>query len=236
MGQVYCALLVFVTQILSMQRSIQVDQTLTATHDNAAAWAGIGSATALLWNQKAVPASFISVLAVLLYLGNILVLHVTILGLFPLETSNSTRFVPVITHGLPTFNFSGYDLSIPLDRDDAWWVKCCRNVPSHYFSPDRQDTMDYARRTLYFLPSILESTTTLGVRDGTLYDVPERNVGTGNVTVNATGFNITCRYVTDMSFILIPAEGRWEMKSGDGRTLGWIERTRNGYTQWKAHR
>lgn len=106
----------------------------------------------------------------------------------------------------------------------------------HYISPDRQDTMDYARRTLYFLPSILGSATTLGVRDGTLYDVPERNAGTGNVTVNATGFNITCRYVTDMSFILIPAEGRWEMKSGDGRTLGWIERTRNGYTQWKAHR
>ncbi|KAJ7824570.1 hypothetical protein B0H13DRAFT_335327 [Mycena leptocephala] len=136
---------------------------------------------------------------------------VTIPGLFSLETSNSTRFVPVITHGLPAFNFSGYDLSNPLDRDDAW-----------------QDTMDYARRTLYFLASILGSTTTLGVRDGTLYDVPERNAGTGNVTVNATGFNITCRYVTDMSFILIPAEGRWEMKSGDGRTLGWIERTQLG--------
>jgi hypothetical protein len=32
MWQVYCALLVFVTQILSMQRSIQVDQTLTDSH------------------------------------------------------------------------------------------------------------------------------------------------------------------------------------------------------------
>jgi hypothetical protein len=65
--------LVFVTQILSMRRSLEVTQTITATHDNAAAWAGFGSAFAQVWNQKVVPASIIGVLSVFLYLGDIAV-------------------------------------------------------------------------------------------------------------------------------------------------------------------
>lgn len=37
----------------------------------------------------------------------------------------------------------------------------------------------------------------MGLSGGTLYDVLELNAGTGNVTVNATGFNVTCSYFTD---------------------------------------
>jgi hypothetical protein len=33
---------------------------------------------------------------------------------------------------------------------------------------------------------------TTGLEAGTLYDVPEDGVGSGNVTVKATGFNVTC--------------------------------------------
>ncbi|KAJ6467292.1 hypothetical protein C8R45DRAFT_938649 [Mycena sanguinolenta] len=37
-GTTYSALLIFVTQTLSMRQSLRVNQSLTATHDNAAAW------------------------------------------------------------------------------------------------------------------------------------------------------------------------------------------------------
>jgi hypothetical protein len=33
-----------------------------------------------------------------------------------------------------------------------------------------------------------------------MYDVLGANHCTGNVTVEATGFNVTCRYLTDFSF------------------------------------
>jgi hypothetical protein len=111
--------LVYVTQILSTRWSLQIVQTLTATHDNVAAWAGIGSAAVHLWSQRAVHASVIGVLSAFLYLGNILVLHITIPALFSLQTFNSSRFVPAITHGLPAINFSGFNLSDERERLDA---------------------------------------------------------------------------------------------------------------------
>jgi hypothetical protein len=39
--------------------------------------------------------------------------------------------------------------------------------------------------------------TSLGLSGGTLYDVLDINAGTGNVTVNAKGFNISCGYVSE---------------------------------------
>jgi hypothetical protein len=103
-----------------MRRGLQTEQALTATHDTAAAWVGIGSATVHAWNQKAITASTIGVLSAFLYLGNVSVLHITIPALFSLESFVSSRSVPVVTHGLPAFNFSGYDLSNETDRNNAW--------------------------------------------------------------------------------------------------------------------
>jgi hypothetical protein len=54
----------------------------------------------------------------------------------------------------------------------------------------------YVTGSLYFLPSILGSNTSLGLKDGTLYDVVDINSGVGNVTVDAAGFDITCGYLT----------------------------------------
>jgi maltodextrin utilization protein YvdJ len=77
---------------------------MTETHDNVAAWPGIGSALVQPCNQKAVPASLIGVLSTFLYLASVLILHITTPALFSLETFNASRPVFVNTHGLPSFN------------------------------------------------------------------------------------------------------------------------------------
>ncbi|KAJ7823142.1 hypothetical protein B0H14DRAFT_2827074, partial [Mycena olivaceomarginata] len=141
---IYSALLVFVTQTLSMRRGLQRYQTLTATHDNAAAC--------------------------------ILAFHITTPALFSLEAFTAPLSVPVQTQSLPAFNASaGYNLS----------------------NPASLVVTNYATSSLYFIPSIMGGSTSLGLSGGTLYDVLDINAGTGNVTVNAKGFNISCGYVSE---------------------------------------
>jgi hypothetical protein len=122
MRQIYSALLVFLTQRLSIRRDLHMDQTLTATHDNVAAWAGIGSAISHLRYQKAAPSSTVGVLCVVLYLGNILVLHITTPALIALETFDSFHSGLVETQGLPTFNDTQFNLSSPLSGElEHFW-------------------------------------------------------------------------------------------------------------------
>ncbi|KAJ7759900.1 hypothetical protein B0H16DRAFT_1532953 [Mycena metata] len=201
---IYSALLVLVTQTLCMKRSLQMDRTLTAIHDNAAAWAGIGSAALQLWRQKAVPATTIGVLSTLLYLGNIMLLHITIPGLFSLETFNSSQSVPVVTQSLPAYNWTS-------DSDGI-----ARQAP----------LAGYAQGSLYFLPSILGSTASIGLHGGTLYDVPGANRGTGAMFVNATGFNITCGLPTqvDVKFSWTPTE------SSANTSVWWLSLDGDNYT------
>src|ERR1700761_145565 len=89
-----------------MRRSLKTVQTLTATHDHAAAWAGIGAAICNVWYQKAVSASILGVFSVFLYLGNILILHITTPALFSLATFTSPSPIPLGTQSLPDFNRS----------------------------------------------------------------------------------------------------------------------------------
>ncbi|KAJ7475479.1 hypothetical protein B0H11DRAFT_1727511, partial [Mycena galericulata] len=184
-GTTFTALLVFVTQTLWMRHSIQKTQTLTATHDHAAAWAGIGAAISHLWYQKAVPASITGVLSVLFYLGNILILHITTPALFSLATFTSPSRINVQTQGLPDFNRSLNSLLI-----------------------------EYTAGALYFLPSVVGNATNLGLWDSTLYEVPDVNTGSGNVTVAAIGFNITCGYPTHVvdQFTYDDSHASWQAK------------------------
>ncbi|KAJ7437394.1 hypothetical protein FB451DRAFT_178349 [Mycena latifolia] len=172
-GTIYSAVLVLVTQTLSIRRSLQMDQTLTATHDNSAAWAGVGSAILHVWHQKAVPASVIGVLSTFLYLGTILVLHITTPALVSLQTFNSSRSVLVPTQSLPSYNWSN---NVDFDADIL---------------------SEYLPGSLSYLPFVVGTTTTEGLYGGTLYDIldPSAAIVPGNVSVNATGFNITCGYV-----------------------------------------
>ncbi|KAJ7733529.1 hypothetical protein B0H16DRAFT_1468119 [Mycena metata] len=188
---IYSALLVFVTQTLWMRRSLQMDRTLTAMHDHAAAWTGIGSAMRHVWHQKTTAASLTGTFAVFLYLGNILILHISTPALFSLQTFNFTRPVQVETNSLPSYNFGN---TTDVTSSDAF-------VKMSF----------YAMGSLYSLPSILGSTQNLGLNGSTLYDVLDPNSGSGNVTVNATGFNITCRYL----------EPSPDSLSYDGSGAGW---------------
>ncbi|KAJ7123471.1 hypothetical protein C8R44DRAFT_917562 [Mycena epipterygia] len=115
---------------------------------------------------------------VFLYLGNILVLHITTPALFSLETFNSSRLVGVGTQGLPAYN----------------------NPDDNVFNLET-----YVHGSLYFLPYVVApNATNLGLHEGTLYDVLNVPAGPGNATVNATGFNITCGYFTDISISYKP--------------------------------
>ncbi|KAJ6542093.1 hypothetical protein DFH09DRAFT_1322719 [Mycena vulgaris] len=194
-GTIYSALLVFVTQTISVRYSLQKNQTLTATHDNAAAWAGIGSAVFHIWHQKAVPASLLGVLCTFLYLGNILVLHITTPALFSLETFTSYTSVPVGTDSLPAFNYTTFDSSVVENGNET--VGILRGMEG------------YVTGSLYFLPSVLGSTTNLGLYDRTLYDVLDINNGAGNASVDATGFDISCGYVMDVDIQFIVEKDVW---------------------------
>ncbi|KAJ7510553.1 hypothetical protein B0H11DRAFT_2183421 [Mycena galericulata] len=170
--------------MLWMRHSIQRTQTLTATHDHAAAWAGIGAAISHIWYQKAVPASIIGVLSVLFYLGTVLILHITTPALFSLATFTLPSSINIQTQGLPDFNRSAIDLDL-INGSIASW--------------DSQSWLDqYTAGALYYLPSVVGNATNLGLSDSTLYEVPDVNTGSGNVTVAAIGFNITCGYPTNI--------------------------------------
>ncbi|KAJ7903208.1 hypothetical protein B0H13DRAFT_2335168 [Mycena leptocephala] len=69
---------------------------------------------------------------------------------------------------------------------------------------------DYVLDSLLSFQSTVWSTNTLGLSGGTLYDVLEISSGVGNVSVNATGLDITCGYPkkTSMHFV----DDFWELR------------------------
>ncbi|KAJ7605648.1 hypothetical protein FB45DRAFT_1143942 [Roridomyces roridus] len=175
---IYTSGLVFLTQTLSIRRSLGKAQMLTVTHHTVAAWWGIGSALASVFHSTP---SISAVLPVFAYLAGILALHITSPALFVVQVFNSTVPVTVQTHGIPTFGFSGYQPSSPEARIDSW------------HSP-----LLYAEGALYYLPFVNSSSPTLGLERGMLYDVLDySDSATGSATVDAVQFNMTCGYYAD---------------------------------------
>ncbi|KAJ7462956.1 hypothetical protein FB451DRAFT_467725 [Mycena latifolia] len=207
-GTIYMAVLIMVAQKLSMRRSLTTDQPLTVTHDSAAAWAGIGSAALYIWHQKAVRASVTGVLSVFFYLGGILVLHITTPALFSWETFNSTSSSIVRTKGLPTIEFPGYNITTMLDLND---------LPDYVFI----SLADYVTESLEYLPYV-DGSTHIGLEGSTLYDVPETNTGIGNITVAATGFNISCGCLEGVQATYDADDGSWTLESA-GSDAGRVE-------------
>ncbi|KAJ7613431.1 hypothetical protein FB45DRAFT_1065030 [Roridomyces roridus] len=197
----YSALLVFVTQSLALGRDLHKMQLLTATHDNAAAWSGLGSAVVRLWQQRAVPASPIGVLTALTYLASISVLHTAFPGVAAPQSLVVNQSVPISTQSLPAFDFSAVDEN---NKEDFLYA-----------------VGQYASGSLDFLPFLTPSNT-LGLHEATLYDVLEPNTGTGSVRVNATSFNISCGYIPDTAF-----NGKAQTINVGG-TEFWLEETVNG--------
>ncbi|KAJ7837059.1 hypothetical protein B0H14DRAFT_2792720 [Mycena olivaceomarginata] len=202
-GTVYLAVLVLVTQKLSMRRSLVTAQPLTTTHDSTAAWAGIGSAFLCLWHQKAVRSSITGILSVFLYLGTVLVLHITTPTLFSLETFNSTSTPVVLTEGLPAMNVSSYNGTFDYNLFLT--------------------AQEYIQGSLYYLPYV-DGSTNIGLTGGSLYDVPKTNSAVGTITVRATGFNVTCQFHENVTAEFFEDDSRWTMTSG-GTLLGLLPST-----------
>ncbi|KAJ7437404.1 hypothetical protein FB451DRAFT_1378620 [Mycena latifolia] len=177
-GTIYSAVLVLVTQTLSIRRSLRMDQTLTATRDNSAAWAGIGSAILHVWHQKSVPASVIGVFSTLLYLGNILVLHITTPSLVSLQTFNSSRSVLVPTQSLPAYNWSN---SVDFDMQVN---KCSSDQLANTLNSGILE--ESLPGSLAYRSFVAGTTTTQGLYGGTLYDIldPSAAIVSGNVIVS----------------------------------------------------
>ncbi|KAJ6491201.1 hypothetical protein C8R45DRAFT_1096710 [Mycena sanguinolenta] len=206
-GTIYSALLVYVSQTLSTRQSLKADQTLTATHDTAAAWAGIGSTISCLWNQRIVPSSVGGVVLIFMYLGSIVVLHITTPALFSVETFNATRLDQVRTQGLPVYTWPS-DLSTNSNGSSPLDIAL-------------DELGIYVSNSLGFFPSVVEGAAATGLSEGTLYDVLDANTAIGNVALNATGFNITCGYVNDVTQKFLEGDGwspHWEILEGNGNT------------------
>ncbi|KAJ7240938.1 hypothetical protein C8J57DRAFT_1527270 [Mycena rebaudengoi] len=192
-GTVYSATLVFVTQKLSTRRDLRRWQSLSATHDSAAAWSGIGSALAGVFAQRNLPSSLVGVLSAFIYLSSILALHITTPALFAVEAFNSTQLVHIPTQGLPIL--SGVNVS-------------------HHGDVFRG--MEAGTATFPML-LYMDSLSTIGLHRSTLYDVLSSNNGTGVASVNAYTFQMACGYVTDVTsknFVWNNTLQAWSVSTG----------------------
>ncbi|KAJ7814353.1 hypothetical protein B0H14DRAFT_3149467 [Mycena olivaceomarginata] len=204
-GTIYSAMLVFVTQALSRRQSLHMGQALTATHDNAhggnrdSPFAPLVSKGSSCINRPDLDRSVISndhrgtshhhILTFLV--GDIQLIPV-LLGCNPWANRLSTARPPI--------------------RTTLLWVVPVSNptfTATNALMPFKSIEMKvYAAGSLYFLPSVLDGTTSLGLQDGSLYDVLDINTVSSNATVNASGFNITCGSV--------PEEDRTTFEYRDG--------------------
>ncbi|KAJ6533048.1 hypothetical protein B0H19DRAFT_1187107, partial [Mycena capillaripes] len=121
------------------------------------------------------------IISVFLYLANIMVLHITTPALFSIPAFNSTRAVSVPTQGLPAWNLSGYSLSDSDVLRDAQ----IGTTPLVM----QEDPCAISRTSTRTQPS--DCTKVHCTRCQSQY-------GIENVTVYATGFNITCSQANEV--------------------------------------
>ncbi|KAJ7610615.1 hypothetical protein DFH06DRAFT_1485488 [Mycena polygramma] len=196
-GTVYLAATLYVTQTLALRKCLGRSQTLTATHDQTVSWAGIGAACSSLLAQLALPADIIGTLSITGYLATVLILHLSTPALFAVETFNQTFPGIVSTQGFPLWNSSNTDAS-------------------SVFPPDLGDFLPW-------MGTLVEQSKTLGLYNGSLYDVlNSSSSATTPATVSATGFNVTCGYLTNVSIVpsdLTQSSLAWNITLPDGFTF-----------------
>ncbi|KAH7918552.1 hypothetical protein BV22DRAFT_1051657 [Leucogyrophana mollusca] len=167
----YTAILVYLTQRVSLSRRLSQRQMVTTIHDVTGAWGGLGAALDGLWQQTKVVASPLGVLSVTAYLLNISVLHTTSSSIIQFQTFNNTVTASVPTAvGWPdsSVDYNGFD-----------WATISSLAPSI---------------------GNLSGLANAGLANGTVYDVLLDNSGIGNVTVNATSINADCALVAGLVY------------------------------------
>ncbi|KAJ7767682.1 hypothetical protein B0H16DRAFT_1882409 [Mycena metata] len=191
------AILVFVTQKLAMQRNLRSYQTLTATHDNISAWAGLGAAASTLYAQLAVPSSVLEVLKITGYLGCAAILHLTISNTISVETFTSAFPVAgsVSTFGIPEFRNS----TTVNSTHDFMTI----------FPPDFIQWRE-----------VLDASQMPGLQGGSLHEVLQFTTReAGAAPVSAVGFNIDCGYIPGVLAEVIPEQGLFQVQFNSSQTL-----------------
>ncbi|KAH7918894.1 hypothetical protein BV22DRAFT_1041424 [Leucogyrophana mollusca] len=190
----YTALLVYLTQRVSIWRSLSQWQRVTFIHDLSEAWTGLGAALVGLWNQLTIAASPLGALSVAAYLLCITILHITSSSIMQFQNFNNS-----ITASVPT------TLGWP-DATDAYLAN-----------------MSWATITAVgpFVDQ-LSGIESAGASNGTVYDVLSSNTGTGYTTVNATRVKARCSLLTGVTYsfnndmFYVPSNGglvdeNWQM-------------------------
>ncbi|KAH7920969.1 hypothetical protein BV22DRAFT_1132665 [Leucogyrophana mollusca] len=168
---IYTALLVYLTQRVSLSGRLSRRQMLTTIHDMTGAWGGLGAALDGLWQQTKVVASPLEVLSITAYLLNISVLHIASSSIIQFQTFNNTVMVSAPTAvGWPdsSVDYNGFD-----------WATISSLAPS---------------------VGNLSSLGNAGLANGTVYDVLLDGTGIGNVTVNATSIDADCALAAGMVY------------------------------------
>ncbi|KIM72760.1 hypothetical protein PILCRDRAFT_15822 [Piloderma croceum F 1598] len=174
----YTVLLVVTTQRLALYGILLRRQTLTATHDESTAWVGLGSALLVLWKQTHIAASVVGTSLITIYLVGISVLHISTPSLFTLQVFDQPNSTMISTRiGMPKI----YQPNSTSDQNPAL-------------------TWEVITPSLSYL-GYVDPSNTIGVQNGTLFDVLGDNNGTGTVAVGATSFNVSCGFVSNATVV-----------------------------------
>jgi hypothetical protein len=218
--QTYTVVLVVVTQQLAIHGILLRRQNLTATHDESTAWIGLGSALLVLLKQTRIAASVVGVSLITIYLVGISVLHISTPSLFTLqvfELSNSTTISKRI--GMPKIEPDG--------SAGSHFMICIFFLLTIWLTRDRNSALtwnDVVSDFSYLTHADLGNT--IGVQNGTLYDVLGDNNGTGTVAVGATSFNVSCGSFSNTTALGNGANPTtWTVYANDANTTFQLGRT-----------
>ncbi|KAJ3556627.1 hypothetical protein NM688_g1921 [Phlebia brevispora] len=170
----YCAILVLLTQRITLHDLTKRPQTLTAIHDKTSAWLGLGASLQTLVRQTKLVTDLLGISMITLYLLFILVVHTTLPGIFSVTTQNVTIFGTYPT---------------TLARQP--------NVTPLFMNESETGLTD-----LYSILQVYDTLnlTTVGVLDNMLYDIIPtiENASGAGAQVNETTITVDCALLPDV--------------------------------------
>ncbi|KAG1838241.1 hypothetical protein C8R48DRAFT_742908, partial [Suillus tomentosus] len=171
----YCAILVYLMQRLTLYRNLIQHQKLTILHDNVNAWSGLGSALQCLWQQSSTTGSLWWIASITTYLGCVFALHVASSSILQLQTFTATTNMSATTFA----HWPGANV----DMMGLQWHTISAIVPSL---------------------SHFTSSLNAGLNGTTLYDTVQADGATGNTTVDATTFQAECGLIRNSELSYTP--------------------------------
>ncbi|KAG2123223.1 hypothetical protein DEU56DRAFT_917533 [Suillus clintonianus] len=171
----YCTILVYLVQRLTLYRNLIQHQQLTILHDNVNAWSGLGSALQCLWQQSSTTGSSWWIVSITTYLACVFALHVASSSILQSQTFSTTINMSATT----VSHWPGPNV----DMMGLHWSTVSAIVPS-----------------LSQFSSLLN----VGLDGATLYDIIQADGATGNATVDATTFRAECGLVRNSELSYTP--------------------------------